>query len=188
MSKLSIYDPSMLVWIDESGCDRRNSFRKYGYSIRGLRPVDHTILIRGIRYSTIPVMSMNAIHDVLVAAGTINGERFSYFIEKCLLPPLKPFNYVNEMSVVNMDSASIHHTEHNIDLIEQMGAKIIFLPPYSPDLNPLEPVFGKIEAILKDNNSLFQTTLSCSALITMAFSMITKQDCCNFVSHCGYVQ
>ena len=47
MAEVSIYDPSMLVWIDESGCDRRNSIRKYGYSVRGIRPVDHRILVRG---------------------------------------------------------------------------------------------------------------------------------------------
>ena len=54
MADICIYDPSMFVWVDESGCDRRNSVRKYGYSVRGsvrgIRPVAHTLLIRGTRY------------------------------------------------------------------------------------------------------------------------------------------
>ena len=67
----------MLVWIDESGCAGRNCIRKYGYSIRDIRPVDHRILIQGTRYST--KMSVQGIHDVFLAEGTINGERFSSF-------------------------------------------------------------------------------------------------------------
>ena len=50
MADICIYDTSMFVWVDESGCDRRNSVRKYGYSVRGIRPVAHTLLIRGTRY------------------------------------------------------------------------------------------------------------------------------------------
>ena len=57
MAEVSIYDPFMFVWLDESGFDRRNCMRKFGYSIRGIPPVDHRLLIRGIRYSALPVMS-----------------------------------------------------------------------------------------------------------------------------------
>ena len=58
MAQISIYDPRMFVWIDETGCDQRNSRRKYGYSIRGIAPQDHRILIRGKRYSAISVMAL----------------------------------------------------------------------------------------------------------------------------------
>ena len=106
----------------------------------------------GVRYST---MSINGIEDVLITEGTVNGDRFSHFIRTSLLPLLLPFN-VNLMSVVIMDNASIHHTENNVQLIENTGAKLLFLPPYSPDLNPLEPVFSKVKAILQENEALLQ--------------------------------
>ena len=64
MAEVSVYNPSMLIWIDESGCDRRHSRRKRAYSLRGVMPVDHRILIRGTRYSAIPVMSIHGIHDI----------------------------------------------------------------------------------------------------------------------------
>ena len=187
MAEVSIYDPSMLVWIDESGCDRRNSTRKYAYSVRGIHPVDHRILIRGTRYSAIPVMSVQGIHDVFLSEGTVNGDKFGFFIRNYLLPILMPFNGINSASVVIMDNASIHHVHSNVQLIESIGAKVLFLPPYSPDLAPLEPVFGKVKTILKENDCIFQTSNIPRVLITMAFTMVTQNDCQNFIRHCGYL-
>jgi transposase len=58
MAEISKYDPSMLIWLDESGCDRRHSARKWGYSLRGMPPRDHRLLVRGTRYSAVPVSSL----------------------------------------------------------------------------------------------------------------------------------
>ena len=142
MAEISIYDPAMLIWIDESGFDNQNSVRRFGYSLRGMRPVDHRLLVRGVRYSAIPVMSTSGIHDIYLAEGSVNGERFECFVKTCLLPVLSPYNGINHHSIVIMDNASIHHVAPVVRLIESTGAKLVFLPPYSPDLNPLEPVFG----------------------------------------------
>ena len=127
----------------KSGCDRRNARRKYGYSIRGMRPVEPRLLIRGVRYSAIPIMSTSGLHDIFLAMGTINGDRFRYFVRNFLHPILRPYNTINPLPVVIMDNASIHHVQSTIDLIESAGSRVVFLPPYSPDLNPLEPVSRK---------------------------------------------
>ena len=67
------------------------------------------------------------------------------FVRDVLLPHLMPFNGINPRSVVIMDNASIHHVEEVINLIEiQAGARVLFLPPYSPDLNPVEGIFSQI--------------------------------------------
>ncbi len=130
MAKICMYDPSMFVWTDESGCDRRNSARKFGYSLRGIPPVDHRILVRGVRYSAIPVVSLEGVHDVYLLEGTVNGERFEKFVRDCLLQVVMPFNGSNPRSIIVMDNASIHHVQEVIDLIEQQAqAKVIFLPP-----------------------------------------------------------
>ena len=110
-------------------------------------------------------MSVYGIHDVFLAEGTINGDRFELFIRNYLLPNLMPFNGLNPFSVVIMDNASIHHVQSNVSLIESIGAKVIFLPPYSPDLNPLEPFFGKVETVLKENDSIFQASSTPRVLI-----------------------
>ena len=64
-----------------------------------------------------------------LAEGSINGDRFEFFIRNYLLPVLMPFNGINPLSVVIMDNASIRHVQSNVQLIESMGAKVIFLPP-----------------------------------------------------------
>ena len=68
MPEVSIYNPSMFVWTDESSCDKRNSMRKYGYSVKGIPPVKHRFLVRGTRYLAIPVMSVAGIHELYLAA------------------------------------------------------------------------------------------------------------------------
>lgn len=168
MAEISVYDPSMLIWINESGCDRRDSRRKHGYSFKGITPKDHRLLSRG--YSAIPLLSVEGILDVSITEGTTDGAKFEYFLRKCLLPILQPFNWVNPLSVIIMDNASIHHVEGVRDLIEnQAKARLIFLPPYSPDLNPLEEVFSQIKTIMKENFQLFETCSATKALLAMAF-------------------
>ena len=98
-------------------------------------------------------MSLERIHDVCPLEGSVNGERFEEFIKSCLLPTLQPFNGINAHSVVIMDNASIHHVDGVTDLMEtQAGAWLLFLPPYCPDLNPIEEVF---RAIMRKNDALF---------------------------------
>ena len=82
MAEISVYDPSMLVWLDESGCDRRHTIRKYGYSLRGKPLCDHRLLIRGTRFSVIPIMSLEGIHDIYITEGTVNGDKFAEFVKK----------------------------------------------------------------------------------------------------------
>lgn len=188
MAEISIYEPSMLIWLDESGCDRRHSTRKWGYSLRGMSPRDQRLLVRGIRYSVIPVMSVKGILDLHIIRGTMTGERFEDFLSSTVLPILQPFNWINPCSVVIMDNASIHHTDGVADLIEnQAGARVIYLPPYSPDLNPAEEVFSQVKSIMKQNDHLFQVTSTPRVLLAMAFSMVTEEDCIEFIRHSGYM-
>ena len=188
MAEISIYDPSMLVWLDESGCDRRHTIRKYGYSLRGMPMSDRRILVRGTRYSVIPIISLQGIHDCYITDGTVNGEKFTKFVRTYLLPVLLPFNWRNPRSVVIMDNASIHHVDAITTLVErQYGAKLLYLPPYSPDLMPAEGVFSQIKSIMKENYKLFQVCSSPTSLLAMAFGMVSVQDCHGHISRCGYI-
>lgn len=187
MAAISIYDPSMLIWLDETGCDQRNTIRKYGYSIQGHPLSEHRLLVRGVRYTAIPIVSLEGIHDVYIHKGTMNGELFAGFVQHSLLPILQPFNGLNPKSVI-LDNASIHHVQKVKDLIEtQAGSRLCSLPPYSPDLNPAEGVFSQIKSIMKNNDKLFQVYSAPRALIAMAFGMVTKQDCIGHISNCGYI-
>ena len=72
---------------------------------------------------------------------------FELFVEESLLPVLNPFNGINTHSVVIMDNATIHHIDEVSDLVEgHAGAKLCYLPPYSPDLNPVEGIFSQVKS------------------------------------------
>ena len=94
-----------------------------------------------------------------------------------MLPHLMPFNGINPRSVLIMDNASIHHVSDVINLIETAGIKICLLPPFSPDLNPVEGVFSQMKSIMKENDQLFQIFSTPRVLIAMAFAAVTVQNC-----------
>ena len=80
--------------------------------------------------------------------------------------------------------ASIHHVENVYKLIkEQAGA----LPPYSPDLNPVEEVFSQVKSVMKQNDLLFQVSNSPRVLLTMAFGMVSQENCLKYIEHSGYL-
>lgn len=90
---------------------------------------------------------MAGLLDCITVTGAIGGNTFYEFAHKHLLPHLKP--------VTVMDNASIHHVDGivDIDMIQEVGAMVMFLPPYSPDLNPIEELFSKLKKTIKINGS-----------------------------------
>jgi len=156
-----------------SGSDRRNEIRKYRYSLRGITPISYKFFSCGKRLSAIPVVTTRGIEDIFVTNKTVNGDVFLQFVEQCLVPVLQPFNGSNARSVVIMDNASIHHVARVVERIQQTGAIIHFLPPYSPELNPAEEVFSKIKKFLANNDVAFSTTMTPSFMITTVFNTVT---------------
>lgn len=102
--------------------------------------------------STLGTQPYPLYHDVFITEGTMTGDRFATFVKNVLFPQLMSFNGINPRSVVIMDNASIHHVQEVIDLIEtQAGAaRVLILPPYSPDLNPVEGIFSQIKSIMRE--------------------------------------
>lgn len=103
-----MYNPRMILWVDETGCDRRKLIRDYGYGIRGIPPRDHTLKLSGKRYSVIAIMSTDGVEDIYIQEGNVTGEVFLDFVRRCLIPVLMPFNSHNQKSIVIMDNASVH--------------------------------------------------------------------------------
>ena len=126
---MAVFHHSLILWIDETGCDRRNSLRKYAYGIRGQAPRDYQLQMRGVHYSAIGILSSDGINDVYITEGSVNGEAFLHFVHTILLPILNSFDGRSKNSVVMMDNASIHHTDSVVHTINATGALIRFLPP-----------------------------------------------------------
>ncbi len=180
MAEVSAYDPNLLIWVDETSSDRRKSIRQYGYAIRGMRSVCHHLSVGGKRVSAILVMTTRGIENVYTTTGSVNGEVFEHFVCECILPIILPFDGNNPRSVLIMDNASIHHLDRIEEIVTGVGARILFMPPYSPDLMPLEEVFAKVKSILKANDTVYTSTRSPELFVKMAFCSITQTDCLGY--------
>ena len=97
----------------------------------------------------------------------MNGDIFEDFVRTTLLPILMPFNGINSHSVVIMDNCSVHHLERVLEMITSVGALIRFLPPYRPDLNPIELVFSKVKSFWKANYLVVQSTSSPHTIVSI---------------------
>jgi len=178
---VSVYNPKMIVFVDETGADRRNMLRKYGYSIQGKPARSHKLLCRGQHISIIAMMSSKGLLDCKILHGSVNGESFYEFIHTHLIAHLQPFNGSNSHSVVILDNASIHHTEDAVKAIEDVGPLVHFLPPYFPDLNPVEEAFSKVKNAMKLLEEE-DTTEDIEIIALSAFATITQDDCRGWIN------
>ncbi len=132
------FEAKDLIYIDETG-SVRNLTRNYARSNQGQRAKCSNSLTRGTRISTIGALGIEGILTALCYEGTLTAHLFGYFVENFLIPILTP------SKVVILDNASSHRDEDIIAMIEATGAGVVFLPPYSPELNPIEHIWSKVK-------------------------------------------
>ena len=137
-----------LVFIDESGCDKRIGFRRTGWSPYGAAPVQVAKFHRDRRYQILPAYTQDGILLSRVFQGSTDSAVFEDYIEQ-LLPHCG--RWPEPKSVLVMDNASFHHTERLEQMCCGAGVKLMYLPPYSPDLNPIEEFFAELKAFIKKN-------------------------------------
>jgi transposase len=170
-------DPQKVVFIDETWA-KTNMTRLRGRARRGHRltakiPYGHwktTTLIGALDYA--------GIRCSMTVDGAINADIFEAFLEQVLLPTLR----VGE--VVVMDNLSSHKSCRVRELIESVGAELLYLPPYSPDLNPIELAFSKIKQRLR--TQAYRTVDSLWKCMQEVLDTISQKDAVNFLKHCGY--
>ena len=172
IAQCCLLNPNMLVWVDETGTDRRDNIRRYGYALRGTRAVSHRILSRGKRINVMAAMSTSGIIATNMTSSTVSGDTFFDFLSGTLIPNMLPFDGLNERSVLVLDNCSVHHIEAVATLLQQAGIVTLFLPPYSPDLNPLEEVFSLVKGYLKKHDTILQCIPDPSDIIKAAFDSI----------------
>ena len=112
--------------------------------------------------------------------GTVDRRRFAQWVEQKLCPVLGKYALSQKNSIVVFDNATIHHSEEIVDLIQARGAKTIYLPPYSPDLNPIELMFGQYKVMLE---RFFNEQLSVAH--TFALQSVTSVTANNYFYHRG---
>lgn len=170
-------DPSRLVFIDETWA-KTNMTRTHGWAPRGKRlpaKVPHgqwetTTFLAALRHDRIDAPCL--------FDGPINGERFLAYVQQMLVPTLKSGD------VVILDNLGSHRSQAVRQAIRKAGAKRIFLPKYSPDLNPIEQVFAKLKTLLRKAEARNPETV-CAA-IGQLLNRFKPQECANYLKNAGY--
>ena len=152
--------------------------RQRGRAPRGQRLIGKTPHGHWQTTTLIAALCIDGIRCSTVVNGAINGDVFEAFVRHVLLPELRPND------VVVMDNLSSHKRLAVRHLIESAGAELVYLPPYSPDLNPIELIFSKVKQLLRSLACRTQNALWSS--MQSVLDAVTPSDATNCFRHCGY--
>jgi transposase len=170
-------DPRRLVFIDETWA-KTNMTRLHGWSPRGRPLIDKVPHGHWRTLTFLAALRCDRMDAPLVLDGPINGQSFTAYVEQFLLPTLSPGD------VVIMDNLGSHKGKAVRQLISSVGARLLFLPPYSPDLNPIEQVFAKLKTLLrKAAPRSIEATWKQIGSLPDAFPPL---ECANYLRNSGY--
>jgi transposase len=150
---ISEYHSYQLVYVDESGCDRRTGIRKTGWSPLGITPTERSKFHRGQRYQILPAYSQDGIVLSHIYQGSTNAALFGEFINRLLHHCGR---FPGPRSVLIVDNASFHHSDRLEQMCLKKDVRLVYLPPYSPDLNPIEEFFVELKAFIRRNWIIYQ--------------------------------
>jgi transposase len=170
-------DSARFVFLDETAT-ATNMARRYGRCPADARlvvPVPHghwrtTTFLAGLRQS--------GIIAPMVLDGPMTGQAFLAYVEQVLAPALVPGD------VVVLDNLAAHKVAGVREAIAAVGATILYLPPYSPDMNPIEQLFAKLKALLRKAAARTQEELW--SAVGRLLDTIPEAECANYLQHCGY--
>ena len=186
MADVQWFSPDKFVWVDETGCNKKDQIRRCGYALRGEYPVYHRFLHRGQRISAITALSADGVIALELTKGTVDGSKFVDFIRGKLIAEVQPFDGENTRSILVLDNCSVHHVQEVSELLDEAGILHFFLPPYSPDFNPAEEMFSYIKYYLKNHDEVLQSMQDPIPLLEAAFNSVTQEQCSGWIRHAGY--
>lgn len=166
------------VFVDEMGISL-DLAREYGRAAPGERVVDTKPRTRGDNLSVIGALGADKVRAAMSVPGAVDGEACLVFTTEVLVPSLQPDN------IVFMDKVPTHKMPAIAAAITAVGARVKFLPPYSPDFSPIEQCWSKIKPYLRSVAARTQQDLD--AALSQALATITREDIHGWFAHCGYV-
>ena len=175
--KISQIDPRRLKIIDESGVNTSMT-RLYGRAPKGERVLGSVPHDHGPNVTIIGSISLEGVEAAMSFEGAVNGDIFRVFVEQVLAPTLR------EGDVVVMDNLPSHKVKGIEEAIQSRGAILMYLPPYSPDLSPIEECWSKVKAWLRKMEA--RTADALHEAIEHAFEQVTRSDLAGWFRHCGY--
>jgi transposase len=165
------------VFIDETWATT-NMARRYGRAPKGKRLVCAVPHGHWKTSTFVAALRCDAITAPCVIDGAMDGETFLAYVEQFLVPVLRPGD------IVTMDNLPSHKVAGVPELIEGAGAFLVYLPPYSPDLNPIELVFSKLKSLLR--KAAKRTVDDLWQQLGSSLRDFSPQECRNFFRHAGY--
>jgi transposase len=165
------------VFVDESGVTT-DLLRRYARSPRGTRIADHTPCSHWQAHTVVAALRATELTATAVFDGPIDSDTFRAYVEQILVPALQPGD------VVVLDNLAAHKQPEIRAAIEQAGGSLRFLPPYSPDFNPIELAFAKLKALCRAVRP--RTFDQVCELVGAAQGLFMPDECANYVRHCGY--
>ena len=170
-------DLTRLVFLDESGA-KTNMTRLRGRALGGRRLVDSAPHGHWCTTTIIGAVRLDGSTACMTVDGPTDTDIFREYVRCVLVPTLRIGD------IVVLDNLSAHQGQQTLDLIEQAGAELRFLPPYSPDLNPIEKMWSKVKTFLRATKARTEEELY--QAIRMALGTITPQDAEGWFRSCGY--
>lgn len=179
------FSTDQLIFLDESGANERTGDRKFGWSLQGFRCGVSRPVKRSERWSILPALTINGYLSWVVFQGAITAAIFEYFLEVHVLPQTTP--YPGPRSVLILDNASIHRSQRVVELCEAHGVLLKFLPPYSPDYNPIENTFHDLKAWIRRNYQMAAEFDDFGAFLEFAISQNLGTHARKHFEDAGYV-
>lgn len=170
-------DPAKLVFIDETWA-KTNMARTHGYAPQGERLTDAAPYGHWHTTTFVGAITTRGFIAPMVVDGAVNGSVFRAYVEQVLVPELR------RGDVVVLDNLGSHTLASVRAAIEGAGCRLLFLPPYSPDLNPIEEAFSKLKRLLRKAEE--RTVDGLWAAIGRLLDQFTRCECRNYFRHCGY--
>ena len=170
-------DPEKLVFIDETWA-KTNMTRLRGRAPRGHRLIEKVPHGHWKTTTLIAALDHQGMRCATTVDGAVNGEVFVAFVQQVLIATLK------RGDIVVMDNLSAHKVQAVGQAIEAVDAKVLYLPPYSPDLNPIELAFSKLKQLMRSAEHRFVSSLWQDT--QRMLDQITTTDAQGFFKHCGY--
>ena len=166
-----------LKFLDESGVNLGLT-RLYGRAAPGKRVVEATPGTSGPHYTVVATLSLNGVQAPLLFEGAMTTLTFETYVEDILGPTLR------RGEILLMDNLSAHQSGHAQATLEAHGVRLIFLPPYSPDLNPIEKCWAKVKAVLRAAKA--RTWDDLVDALRDAMLSVSPRDVRAWFTHCGY--
>lgn len=164
MLSVSEFTANQLVYIDESAANEHTAFRKRGWSPLGIKASVRQPLKRSERHSILPAYCIDGILAHSIHQGGIDGDTLVWFLRELLLPLCNP--YPGPKSVIILDNCGTHKTADVKRLCAAAGVVLLYLPPYSPDFNPIEKFFSVIKAWNSKKRNVRIVPQVCNKIIT----------------------